>query len=131
MQTQGPSSTLPVTGTQAAQQTPAQGGKGVDKAAMKKAAQAFEAIFVRQMLSSMRSNSLSEGLFDSSATDQFRDMADSRTADEMAKRGSFGIAELLMKQFAPKTPMTPGSVGSPPVASSTTAASSPAEDDGQ
>ena len=130
MQTQGPSSTTPVTGAQA----PAAAGKAPDQATMKKAAQAFEAIFVRQMLSSMRSNSLSEGLFDSSATEQFRDMADSRTADEMSKKGSFGIAELLLKQFAPKTPMTPGSVPAATGSAATPAtalAATPAKDDAQ
>lgn len=98
---------------------------------MKKAAQAFEAIFLRQMLSSMRSNSLSEGLFDSSATEQFRDMADSRTADEMSKSGSFGIAELLLKQFAPKTPMTPGSVPSATGSIAAPAGATLVKDDGQ
>jgi len=66
---------------------------------LEKAAKAFEAIFLRQMIGAMRSSSLSEGIFDSSATDQFRDMADARTADQMAQTGKFGIAELLMRQF--------------------------------
>lgn len=74
---------------------------------MEKAARAFEAIFLRQMIGAMRSSSLSEGVFDSSVTEQFRDMADAKTAEEMSKTGSFGIAELLMRQFAPKTPLTP------------------------
>lgn len=67
--------------------------------ALEKAAKAFEAIFLRQMIGAMRSSSLSEGIFDSSATEQFRDMADARTADQMAQTGKFGIAELLMRQF--------------------------------
>jgi flagellar protein FlgJ len=72
---------------------------GANRADLAKAAEQFEAIFLRQMMGAMRSASLSEGLFDSSATDQFRDMADARTADSMAKTGSLGIAELLMSQF--------------------------------
>lgn len=75
--------------------------------ALAKAAQAFEAIFLRQMIGAMRSSSLAEGMFDSSATEQFRDMADARTADEMARTSKFGIADLLMKQFGPKSPLTP------------------------
>ncbi len=75
--------------------------------ALEKAAKAFEAIFLRQMIGAMRSSSLSEGIFDSSATEQFRDMADARTADQMAQTGKFGIAELLMRQFGAKTAMTP------------------------
>jgi len=66
---------------------------------LKSAAEAFEAVMVRQMLGSMRSASLGDGIFDSSATDQFRDMADAKTADAMAHKGVFGIAEMLMKQY--------------------------------
>lgn len=65
-----------------------------------KAAKAFEAVFMRQMISSMRSASLGDELFGSSAGEQFRDMSDARLADDMAGGKGFGIAELLMKQFA-------------------------------
>lgn len=74
---------------------------------LEKAAKAFEAIFLRQMIGAMRSSSLSDGIFDSSATDQFRDMADARTADQMAQTGKFGIAELLMRQFGVKAAPAP------------------------
>jgi flagellar protein FlgJ len=80
------------------------------KAALQKAAQQFEAVFLRQMIGAMRSASLAEGIDDSAATQQFRDVADSRTADAMASKGAMGIAELLLKQFgdrvsdAPATP---------------------------
>ena len=46
-------------------------------------------------------------MFDSSATEQFRDMADARTADSMAEKGGFGIADLLMRQFAAKAAPAP------------------------
>lgn len=74
---------------------------------LEKAAKAFEAIFLRQMIGAMRSSSLSDGIFDSSATEQFRDMADARTADQMAQTGKFGIAELLIRQFGAKAAPTP------------------------
>lgn len=77
---------------------------------LEKAARAFEAIFLRQMIGAMRGASLSEGLFDSSSTQQFRDMADSRVADQMAETSKFGIADLLMRQFAPKVPLTASTV---------------------
>jgi len=100
--------------------------------ALAKAAQAFEAIFLRQMIGAMRSSSLSEGLFDSSATEQFRDMADSRTADEMARTSRFGIAELLMKQFAPATPLTPSNPAmGTATAGAPTEATSPSSQDEQ
>lgn len=72
-----------------------------DKAKLKSAAQAFEAVFLRQMIGSMRSASLSDGMLDSDAGDQFRDMADSQTADQMAHKGVLGIAEMLEKQLGP------------------------------
>ena len=66
---------------------------------LKVAAQAFEAVFLRQMIGSMRQARLGEDLLGSQAADQFRDMADARLADTMAERESFGIAEMLLNQF--------------------------------
>ncbi|MET0372982.1 MAG: rod-binding protein [Rhizorhabdus sp.] len=66
---------------------------------MQAVAKQFEAVFLRQMIGSMRQADLAEGVFDSSATGQFRDMADSKTADSMAETGSFGIASMMMRQF--------------------------------
>ena len=66
---------------------------------LRQAAEAFEAVFLRQVIGSMRQAKIGEDLFGSSASDQFRDMADARLADDMAARGSFGIAELLLQQF--------------------------------
>lgn len=66
---------------------------------LKTAAQGFEAVFLRQMISSMRSASLGDDIFGSDASNQFRDMADARTADNMSKQGRFGIAEMIEKQF--------------------------------
>lgn len=91
-------------------QTPATGGSGQTPAAggdantqrrqeMRQAAQAFEAVFVRQLLGSMRSAKLADDMFGSQATDQFRDMADARLAETMSQRGTFGIADLLVAQF--------------------------------
>ena len=77
------------------------------KAQLEKAAKQFEAIFLRQMIGTMRQSGQGEGIFDSSATDQFRDMADARTADSMAEKGSLGIAEMLLRQYASRTPAAP------------------------
>jgi len=70
---------------------------------LKSAAQAFEAVFLRQMIGSMRQADLGDGMLDSDASNQFRDMADAQTADSMAKHGVLGIADLLMKQIGPVT----------------------------
>ena len=74
------------------------------KPAIEEVAQQFEAIFLRQMIGAMRSSSLAEGMFDSSATQQFQDMADARTADEMSRKGSIGIADMLIRQFGQTRP---------------------------
>jgi peptidoglycan hydrolase FlgJ len=64
---------------------------------VRQVAKQFEAIFLRQMIATMRAPSLSDGIFGSDASNQFRDMADARLADSMA--GQFGIATLLEKQL--------------------------------
>nr|WP_295373307.1 rod-binding protein [uncultured Sphingosinicella sp.] len=69
------------------------------RAQLAKAAEAFEAVFLRQMIGSMRQAKLGDDILGGSASDQFRDMADAKLADNMAEKGSFGIAELLLKQF--------------------------------
>ena len=68
---------------------------------LKAAAQQFEAVFLRQMIGSMRQASLAEDdlLSGGQAAEQFRDMSDSKLADSMSQKGSFGIAEMLLKQF--------------------------------
>lgn len=68
----------------------------------------FEAIFVRQMLSSMRTASLGEGLFDGQGTEEFRDMQDSMLAKNMADKGVFGIAELLTRHVQKNSIDSPG-----------------------
>lgn len=75
------------------------GGKADTAAGLKAAAKQFEAIFIRQMISSMRASSLGDDLFGSDAGSQFRDMADARVADDMAGKGAFGIGALMLKQF--------------------------------
>lgn len=72
-----------------------------DQATLKKAAVQFEAVFLRQLISSMRSSTLGDDILGSDASNQFRDMADSRTADAMAEKGAIGIADMLLKQFSP------------------------------
>ncbi len=70
------------------------------RAELVKAAQAFEAVFVRKMIGSMRQASIGQDeLFGSSAGDQFRDMQDDRLAQSMSEKGAFGIAQMLIRQF--------------------------------
>jgi peptidoglycan hydrolase FlgJ len=66
---------------------------------LKAAAQRFEAVFLREMIATMRKGALSEDIFGSAATDNFRELADASTADAMAKRGAFGIVSLVERQL--------------------------------
>ncbi len=67
--------------------------------ALRKAAQGFEAVFLREIIGSMRKGKLAEDMFGSSATDNFRELADARTAESMAKLGQFGIADMVERQL--------------------------------
>ena len=75
------------------------GAQDPKRAQMESAAKAFEAVFLRQMIGSMRQAKLGDELFGSQASEQFREMGDARLADDMAAKGGFGIAELLLSQF--------------------------------
>ncbi len=74
------------------------------RADLKQAARQFEAIFLRQMIGSMRQANLGDDLFGSDAANQFRDMQDARMADQMVEKGGFGIAQLLERQFGATLP---------------------------
>lgn len=73
------------------------------KAELASAAKAFEAIFVRQLIGSMRSAGMGDDLMGSSAGDQFQEMADARTADSLADQGGLGIANMLLQQLDRQT----------------------------
>lgn len=88
--------------------------KAKQREQMKGAAQAFEAVFLRQMISSMRAAKLGDDILGSNASDQFRDMADARLADSMAERNTLGIADMLLKQFEGRVGTVPA--GTPPMA---------------
>jgi flagellar protein FlgJ len=59
-------------------------------------------VFLRQVIGSMRQGKLGDDLFGSQATEQFREMGDAQLADDMAAKGGFGIAEMLLQQFEGK-----------------------------
>ena len=98
----------------------ATGAVDATRAKLGGAAKEFEAIFVRQMLSSARKASFGDELFGSSAVDTFRDMQDSQYADLTAKTGTLGLAKQIEAHLAkfigvgsktettPKTPTTLG-----------------------
>lgn len=77
--------------------TPAAAGGG--DGGLRKAAEAFEAVILRQLMASMRQAKLGSDIFGSSATDNFREMADAKTADSIAAMRQFGIADMVERQF--------------------------------
>jgi flagellar protein FlgJ len=62
---------------------------------LKAAGDKFEAIFINMMLKSMRQAKLADGLFDSSASDTFRDMQDQQLAESMAAHAPLGIGKAV------------------------------------
>lgn len=77
---------------------PAPGAKA-DASELRKTAEAFEAIILRQMLAAVRQGQLADDVFGSGASDNFREVADARLADTLAARRSFGIADMVERQL--------------------------------
>lgn len=86
-----------------------------ERAKLRQAAQAFEAIFVRQILATARATTFGNGLTDTGdqGRDTFTQMRDERFADIAAKSGAFGLAARIEAQLAralpaaaPATPAT-------------------------
>ena len=90
------SSAVTTIATSSAKKSPAPG--------LAKVAQQFEAVFVRQMIASMRQGKLADDVFGSSATDSFQEMADARTADSLSALGRFGIGKMIEQQFQSRDP---------------------------
>jgi flagellar protein FlgJ len=67
--------------------------------ALRSAAEAFEAMFMRQMIGTMRAAKLTDDMLANNASDTFRDMFDARIADSMAEASVAGIAGMLMAEW--------------------------------
>jgi peptidoglycan hydrolase FlgJ len=95
--------------------TSATGQQSADRAQLRKAAQGFEAIFVRQMLTAARAATLggSDALFGSQAQETFAAMRDERFAEIAANTGAFGLAKQLEAQFARLLPSAPVAPAAP------------------
>ncbi|KUR74408.1 rod-binding protein [Novosphingobium sp. Fuku2-ISO-50] len=80
-----------------------------EKARLHQAAQAFEAIFVRQMLSSARQSNFGDTLWgDDKGKDTFTAMRDERFADLTAQSGALGLAKQVEAQLSGQSPATAG-----------------------
>ncbi|MGX4640612.1 flagellar assembly peptidoglycan hydrolase FlgJ [Massilia sp. SYSU DXS3249] len=66
------------------------------------AAQQFEALFINQMMKSMREATPQDGLMDNQQTKMFTSMLDQQLSQNMAKRG-MGLADVLVRQLSAQT----------------------------
>jgi peptidoglycan hydrolase FlgJ len=71
---------------------------------LNKAAAKFEAMFINQMLKSARAAKLDDGLFDSEALNQFRDMQDAKLSETIAVQTPMGIGKALTEFLARNRP---------------------------
>lgn len=72
---------------------------------LRKAAQAFEAIFLRQLLSSARAADFGgEDLIGGPGIEQFEAMRDEHFADVASQQGVFGLAAAIERQVAATLP---------------------------
>jgi len=76
-------------------------GASAERARLHKAAQAFEAIFVRQMLTAARQTSFGDTLWGTDqGSDTFTAMRDERFADIAAQSGTLGLGKQVETQLA-------------------------------
>ncbi len=68
-------------------------------AQIKKAAQQFEAIFVRQMLAAARKSNFGDTMTSSHGADTFLDMQDARFGDIASQKGAFGLGHMIENQL--------------------------------
>lgn len=71
---------------------------------LEKAATQFEALFIHQMLKAARAAKLDDGLFESEALDQFRDMQDAKLSETIAVHTPMGIGKALADFLAKNRP---------------------------
>ena len=72
-----------------------------DDKALKEACQEFEAIFIEQMLKSMRKTVPESGLMNGGmAEDVFEDMLYENYAEKMSKSASLGLSDMLYRQIS-------------------------------
>jgi peptidoglycan hydrolase FlgJ len=72
-----------------------------DSGELREAAQAFEAIFLRQLLASARASSFGgEPLLGGPGLEQFEAMQDEQFAEIASQRGVFGLAEAIERQLS-------------------------------
>jgi flagellar protein FlgJ len=70
-------------------------------------AKQFEAIFIQQMLKTMRDASLSEGLFDNNASDFYVDMLDKQMSLNLSAGRGIDLADIIVQQLSSRLNLDP------------------------
>jgi flagellar protein FlgJ len=70
-------------------------------------ARQFEAIFIQQMLKTMRDASLSDGLFDSNNSDFYVDMLDKQMSLNLSDGKGIGLADIIVQQLSSQLGIKP------------------------
>lgn len=83
------------------------------QAAVRKAAQQFEALFMQMVLKSMREATPKSGLFDSPGQDLYTGMLDQQVATRIAGSGT-GLADVIARQLTRHMQGAPPAGGQPP-----------------
>ena len=75
-----------------------------DESALRETAQQFEGLFIQMMLKSMReaNDVMKSDLVESNAMETFQGMYDKELSVQMSKRGTLGLADMLVKQLSQK-----------------------------
>ena len=68
-------------------------------AALREAAEQFEAIFLNEFIKQARKAKLAEDIFGSEAQDTYQDMMDRELSTQLSGRVNLGIAEALVRQL--------------------------------
>lgn len=68
----------------------------------KTVASQFEALFIQQMIKTMRAASPGDPMMDGAGVQMFRDMQDQQLASNMAKKGGIGLSDFILRQLAPQ-----------------------------
>ncbi|GAA0815477.1 flagellar assembly peptidoglycan hydrolase FlgJ [Colwellia asteriadis] len=93
---------LELNGLNSIRQQSREGSEEAKDGALKEAAQQFEAIFMKMLLSSMRKAQdvlESDSPFNSQSTKFYRDMHDQQMAVELSSNGSLGLTDLIVRQL--------------------------------
>lgn len=87
-------------------------GSGDDPKAIKEAAKQFEALFMRELIKSMREATMKSGLMDSATEDLSTDMLDAQLSVSMSGLPG-GLADAIAQQLSRQTVRPAGTAGTP------------------